>query len=169
LERIREPALVIELGRRLVRKRDFYAGGLMILSGLVMVIKGPAYRVGSLMHMGPGFLPTVLGALLILLGIAIAAASLAEPDSEDQRILPEHPQWLGWLCILGGPFCFILFGSYFGLAPATFACVFVSALGDRSATWKSALVLALAVTVFGVGLFSYLLQVPMPVLEWRGL
>jgi hypothetical protein len=169
LERIREPALVIELGRRLVRKRDFYAGGLMILFGLVMVIKGPAYRVGSLMHMGPGFLPTVLGALLILLGIAIAAASLAEPDSEDQRILPEHPQWLGWLCILGGHFCFILFGSYFGLAPATFACVFVSALGDRSATWKSALVLALAVTVFGVGLFSYLLQVPMPVLEWRGL
>jgi hypothetical protein len=42
-------------------------------------------------------------------------------------------------------------------------------LGDRSATWKSALALALAVTVFGVGLFSYLLQVPMPVLEWRGL
>ena len=169
MERTREPALVIELGRRLVRKRDFYAGGLMILFGLVMVLKGPAYRVGTLMHMGPGFLPTVLGVILLLLGIAIAVAALAESDTEDQRILPEHPQWLGWLCILGGPFCFILFGSYFGLAPATFACVFVSALGDRSATWKSAVVLALAVMVFGVGLFSYVLGVPMPVLEWRGL
>jgi hypothetical protein len=169
LERTREPALIIELGRRLVRKRDFYAGGLMILFGLVMVLKGPAYRVGTLMHMGPGFLPTVLGAILIMLGIAIAVVSLAEPETEDQRILPEHPQWLGWLCILAGPFCFILFGSYFGLAPGTFACVFVSALGDRTATWKSALVLALAVTFFGVGLFSYVLQVPMPVLQWRGL
>jgi hypothetical protein len=169
LERTPKPVLVIELGRRLVRKRDFYAGGLMILFGLVMVLKGPAYRVGSLMHMGPGFLPTVLGAILILLGIAIAGFGLAEPDGEDERILPENPQWLGWLCILSGPFLFIVFGSYGGLAPATFACVFVSALGDRKATWKSALGLALAVTVFGVGLFSYVLQVPMPVLEWRGL
>jgi hypothetical protein len=25
------------------------------------------------------------------------------------------------------------------------------------------------VTIFGVGLFSYLLQVPMPLLTWRGL
>jgi hypothetical protein len=169
LERPPKPALVIELGRRLVRKRDFYAGGLMILFGLVMVLKGPAYRVGTLMHMGPGFLPTVLGVILILLGIAIAGGGLLEPDGEDERILPEHPQWLGWLCILGGPLCFIIFGSYGGLAPATFACVFVSALGDRSATWKSALGLALGVTVFGVGLFSYVLQVPIPVLEWRGL
>jgi uncharacterized membrane protein len=169
LQQSRHPSLVIELGRRLVRKRDFYAGGLMILFGLVMVLKGPAYRVGSLMHMGPGFLPTVLGVILVFLGLVIAAGALAEPDGADERILPENPQWLGWLCILAGPFCFIVFGSYGGLAPATFACVFVSALGDRSATWKSALVLALAVTVFGVGLFSYVLQVPIPVLEWRGL
>jgi uncharacterized protein (DUF486 family) len=47
--------------------------------------------------------------------------------------------------------------------------VFVSALGDRTATWKSSFVLAAVVTAFGVGLFSYLLQVPMPLLTWRGL
>ena len=60
---------------------------------------------------------------------------------------------------------FIIFGSYGGMAPATFACVFVSALGDRTATWKSAFVLASCVTVFGVALFSYLLQVPIPILR----
>ena len=86
----------------------------------------------------------------------------------NERILPEHPQWWGWLCILGGPALFILFGRYFGLMPGTFACVFVAALGDRTATLKSSFVLALIVTVFGVGLFSYFLQIPMPVLTWRG-
>ena len=45
---------------------------------------------------------------------------------------------------------FIVFGSVAGMAPATFACVFVSALGDRDSTWKSALILAVLVTVFGV-------------------
>jgi uncharacterized protein (DUF486 family) len=83
--------------------------------------------------------------------------------------LPEHPEWFGWACILAGPLCFILFGSLFGLIPAIFSCVFVSARGDRTATWTSSLVLATVVTAFGVGLFSYVLQVPMPLLTWRGL
>jgi hypothetical protein len=41
-------------------KRDFYAGGLMMLFGLFMALNGPSYRLGTLMHMGPGFMPTVL-------------------------------------------------------------------------------------------------------------
>ena len=59
--------------------------------------------------------------------------------------------------------------AYFGLIPAIFSCVFVSARGDRTATWTNSLVLATVVTAFGVGLFSYVLQVPMPLLTWRGL
>jgi len=158
-----------ELVRNLVRKRDFYAGGLVILLGLVMALKGPSYRLGTLMHMGPGFLPTALGVILIFLGILIAGTAIGVPPDEDDKILPPHPEWLGWACILAGPLCFILFGSFFGMIPAIFACVFVSALGDRKATLKSATILAAVVTVFGVGLFSYLLQISMPLLTWRGL
>jgi hypothetical protein len=159
---------VVQLVLNLVRKRDFYAGGLVILFGLVMALKGPGYHLGTLMHMGPGFLPTALGVILIFLGIMIAGTALATPEGEDERILPEHPEWLGWACILAGPLCFILFGSLFGLIPGIFACVFVSALGDRAATLRSSAVLATFVTIFGVGLFSYVLQVPMPLLTWRG-
>jgi hypothetical protein len=155
--------------RMLRHKRDFYAGGLMVLIGLVMALKGPGYRLGTLMHMGPGFMPTALGVILVLLGIVIAAAAIATPDGGDERILPEHPEWLGWGCILAGPLLFIICGSYGGLVPATFACVFVSALGDRTSTWIGALGLATVVTTFGVTLFSYVLKVPMPILEWRGL
>jgi hypothetical protein len=159
---------VAQLVHNLVRKRDFYAGGLVILFGLVMALRGPSYRLGTLMHMGPGFLPTALGIILIFLGLLIAGAAVATPEGEDERILPEHPEWLGWACILAGPLCFILFGSYFGLMPGIFACVFVSSLGDREATLKGSIILAAVVTIFGVGLFSYLLQVPMPLLAWRG-
>lgn len=152
--------------RSYLRKRDFYAGLLMILIGLVVVTKGPTYRLGTLMHMGPGFLPTALGALLIVLGIAIAASASSE-EGVDEDILPEHPEWWGWACILAGPILFIIVGSIGGMIPATFACVFVSALGDRTATLKSSFVLATVVTVFGVALFAYFLQIPMPVLTWR--
>jgi putative Ca2+/H+ antiporter (TMEM165/GDT1 family) len=153
--------------RDFVRKRDFYAGGLMILLGLGIALKGATYRSGTLMHMGPGFLPTALGIMLILIGIAIGATALA-PSEEDQSILPPQPQWWAWACILLSPVLFIIFGRYFGMAPGTFACVFIAALGDRNATWKSTIILATVVTVFGVTLFSYFLQVPMPIFTWGG-
>ena len=153
----------------LARKRDFYAGGLMILFGLIMALKGPTYQLGTLMHMGPGFLPTVLGVILILLGIAIAGTALTAAEGEDESILPEKPEWLAWGCILASPLVFMLFGSYGGMAPGTFACVFVAAMGDREATIKNSAILAAVITIFGVGLFAYILQVPMPVFAWRGL
>lgn len=152
--------------RSLLRKRDFYAGALMMLIGLVVATKGPTYQMGTLMHMGPGFLPTVLGIILILLGIAIAL-SASPVEGEDEEILPDHPQWFAWACILASPVCFIVFGMLGGMIPAAFTCVFVAALGDRTASFKSALVLAAIITVFGVGLFHYVLQVPMPILAWR--
>jgi hypothetical protein len=154
---------------RLKHRRDFYAGGLIMLFGLVAAAKGPGYGTGTLMRMGPGFMPTALGVILVLLGMVIAGTALAKPPGEDERILPDHPQWLGWFCILAGPVLFIILGNYTGLLPATFACVFVCALGDRGATVKNAALLAAGISVFGVLLFSYVLQISMPVLMWRGL
>lgn len=153
----------------LLRKRDFYAGLLMIVFGLVLSLKGPTYRLGTLMHMGPGFMPTALGILLICLGIAIMGPAMALAEGEDEDILPEHPEWFAWGCILASPVAFIVFGTLGGLAPATFSCVFVAAMGDRTMTYRAATILSAVITAFGVGLFHYLLQVPMPVLEWRGL
>jgi hypothetical protein len=145
----------------LEHKRDYYAGGLMVLIGLGMALKGPSYRTGTLMHMGPGFMPTALGVILVFLGILIAMSAIATPAGEDDRILPENPQWWGWFCILAGPVLFIILGSYFGMAPAIFGCVFFSALGDREATLSNSILLGIVVTGFGVALFSDLLQVPL--------
>jgi putative Ca2+/H+ antiporter (TMEM165/GDT1 family) len=142
----------------------------MILLGLGIALKGASYRAGTLMHMGPGFMPTALGIILVLVGIAISAVALSpsEGSEHEESILPESPQWWAWSCILLSPVLFIVFGRYFGMAPGTFACVFIAALGDRTATWLSTFVLSTVVTIFGVGLFSYFLQVPMPIFTWGG-
>lgn len=151
--------------KRLPYKRDFYAGGLVILLGLGTVICARDYSVDSLTHMGPGFFPLMLGVLLVVVGVLIAGTAVA--SSEDQEhILPERKEWLGWSCIIASPLVFIFLGEHAGMAPATFGCVFVAALGDRDATWPSALALSVGVTVLGVGLFSYLLQIPFPVFRW---
>jgi uncharacterized membrane protein YhdT len=146
-------------------KRDYYAGGLMVLLGAGAAVTGTGYKFGSLARMGPGFMPVVLGVVLAFLGLLIAGTALASSEREDSKFLPDHPQWFGWLCIIGGPILFIILGEFGGMIPAVFACVFVCALGDKTATYKSSAILAAAVTVFGVLLFHYLLSIPFPLLR----
>ena len=146
-------------------KRDYYAGGLMLLLGVGAAVTGTGYKFGSLARMGPGFMPVVLGVVLALIGLLIAGTALASSERDDSKFLPDHPQWFGWLCIIGGPILFIILGEYGGMIPAVFACVFVCALGDNTATYKSSAILAAGVTVFGVLLFHYMLSIPFPLLR----
>jgi Tripartite tricarboxylate transporter TctB family len=150
---------------RFMIKRDYYAGGLMVLVGVGCAVVGSGYHFGTLARMGPGFLPVLLGIVLAFLGILIAGTALMSSEPDDNHFLPDNPQWFGWLCILGGPVLFIILGKLGGMIPAIFACVFVCALGDKTATLKSSAILALGMTVFGVVLFHYLLNVPFPLLR----
>jgi Tripartite tricarboxylate transporter TctB family len=148
------------------QRRDYYGGGLMILMGLVAALEGRTYQIGTLRQMGLGFFPVALGILLIFLGLLIVGTALGPNDGESESILPANLEWRGWGCIIAGPVLFIILGIYGGMIPATFACVFVSALGDRSTTVKKSFLLAVGITVFGVALFSYLLKIPMPIWKW---
>jgi hypothetical protein len=154
------------LFQTLLHKRDFYAGGLMTLLGAGVALDSSTYDVGSLTHMGPGMFPLMLGVVLTFIGILIFGTSLVTPLGEDEHILPRQKEWRGWFCIIAGPVLFIIFGHFFGMAPATFMCVFVSALGDRTATLKSSALLGLIITVPGVLLFSYVLKLPFPLFRW---
>ena len=146
-------------------KRDYYAGGLMVLLGVGAAVTGTGYKFGTLARMGPGFMPVMLGIVLAFIGILIAGTALGSSEPDDKKFLPDNPQWFGWLCIIGGPVLFIILGQYGGMIPAVFACVFVCALGDKTATYKSSAVLAAGITVFGVLLFHYLLSIPFPLLR----
>jgi uncharacterized membrane protein YhdT len=147
---------------RLKLKRDYYAGALMIFIGTGAAVIGSGYKFGTLARMGPGFMPVVLGIALAFMGFLIAGAAMASSEPDDAKVLPENPQWFGWACIIAGPVFFIVLGDYAGMVPAVFACVFVSALGDKTATYKSSAMLAAGITVFGVVLFHYLLAIPFP-------
>lgn len=158
---------------RLVRNRDFYAGGLMVIVGTIATVIAPSYGLGTMMRIGPGFFPTMLGVALIIIGVMIIVAGMLpkskiEADEDDiLSALPKRMEWRGWSCLLAGPIMFALLGEHFGLIPAAFSCVFVSAMGDRKATVLESLVLAGAVSVFGGLLFSYLIRIPLPMLAWR--
>lgn len=144
--------------------RDHYGGGLMFLLGVGAVLEGITYKVGTLGHMGPGFFPVALGAILALAGLAIALSGTPAVPAVEEKKLP--PEWRGWSCIVSSIAVFVILGKYGGLLPATFAIVFISALGDRQNTFKSALVLALVMCVICVVIFSWALKMQFPLFQW---
>jgi putative Ca2+/H+ antiporter (TMEM165/GDT1 family) len=147
-------------------KRDLYAGGLIALLGAIAIEEGLSEEIGTLIQMGPGFMPLVLGIVLVVLGIAITASATPAQTEDPTAVQPPDNDWRAWLCIIAGPSLFIVLGELTGYVPATLVSVFVAALGDRSATLKSAATLSACVTVFGGLLFIYLLNVPFPLFRW---
>lgn len=147
------------------RTKD-YLGGLLVASvGAAAVIRGTEYSVGTLTRMGPGFFPVALGAILVVIGLIIIAQACFSAMPEGlHKALP--PEWRGWLCIGTAIIAFVVVGSFFGLLPATFSLVFVSALGDRKNTLKSAATLAIAVMVVCVVVFWWALRMPFPLFSW---
>ena len=142
----------------LSRKRDLYSGVLIFLIGAGATLLSLQYSVGTLADIGPGLFPAGIGALLALSGLAIAATATKTKDDRE-----DHPiDWRGWSCIIGGTLAFAILGMYGGLVIASFAIVFISALGDRNNTVLQAAALAAAMVVVSIVVFWWALQLQMP-------
>lgn len=145
-------------------RRDIWGGILVMVLGIGSIAEGERHTIGSLTEMGSGYFPVVLGGLLSALGLVIAIGGLTTRPADSGGFT--KPDWRGCAAIIGGLALFVLLGAYAGLAPATFACVFVAALGDRKSTYFGAATLALVMTAIAAGVFVYLLQVQFPILRF---
>ena len=146
---------------RFSRNRDIYAGVLTAAIGAGAISEGWQYGIGGLSDMGSGFFPVMLGVGMVLMGLIMAV--MRSPAQDGHAI--QAPNWRGAIAIVAAVTLFITLADRAGLAPATFACVFVGALGTSSTKLIEALILAAGVTVFGVLLFHYGLQVQFPIVR----
>jgi hypothetical protein len=144
--------------------KDYYGGGLMFLLGIGAIWKGFDYKIGTLSRMGPGYFPVAIGAILALMGVLIALGAKSEATAGDDKKHP--PEWRGWACIILANIAFVVLGRYGGLLPATFAVVFISALGDRQNSLKNAFLLAIAMVVVCLIVFAWALQLQFPLFRW---
>jgi putative tricarboxylic transport membrane protein len=146
------------------RGRDYLGGVLMIALGLGAAFQGSTYAIGTLSRMGPGFFPVALGVILALAGVAIAITARFEQDAVEAK--PRPPEWRAWFCIFASVVAFVVLGKYGGLVPATFAVVFIAALGDRENTPIGAALLALACVLVALVVFHWGLQLQFPLFQW---
>jgi hypothetical protein len=153
--------------------KDHAGGALLLVVGVAVVVAGVGYGVGTLRQMGSGFFPVVLGALLALAGVALLFSAgrsqgdgADEPPAEMAHLAGPVVQWRGWLCIVGAALAFVVLGQHGGLVPASFASVFIAAMGDRGNGVRAAATLAAVLTALGVLVFHYGLHLLLPLLAW---
>ncbi len=143
--------------------KDRVSAVLLIVMGIGIVAQGVQYRMGALTRMGAGYIPVVLGTLLILVGLAIGITAEAG-DFGDEKTMPT--EWRGWLCVLAGVLSFVVLGTYGGLVPATFFSVLIAAMGDRGNNLRQSLLLSAGITIAGVIIFHYGLGMTFPLFTW---
>jgi hypothetical protein len=144
--------------------KDIVGGTLILALGLAVAIHSMSFQIGSLNQMGPGYFPFSLGIILSVVGAAITVQGRKPAASSKKERHP--PEWKAWFLICLSIVTFVILAKYLGLVVATFAVVFISALGDRKNTWKSAVLLASAIVAVAVVVFWWALQIQLPLFKW---
>jgi hypothetical protein len=135
---------------------DFWCGLIFLAIGVAFMWFAREYRMGSAARIGPGYFPTLLGAVLAVLGLLLVLPSLFVAGEKFPRV-----SWRPLLMILAGILVFGLVLEPAGLAVAVAALVIVGGFADPELRFREALGIALFLIVFSIGIFVSLLGLPL--------
>ena len=143
----------------LLNNKDVWGGLMLIAIGAAAVLIARDYPFGTALRMGPGYFPVILGALLILFGLAILASGLRRGEQVEGS-------WsLRALVVL--PLSLILFGvlmQYAGFVPAMLVLIVGSATASSEFRLVEVLLFALSLTALSVVVFVWALGLPYPLI-----
>ena len=145
--------------------KDFYAGLMYAAIGLAAILIARDYNMGTSVRMGPGYFPTLLGALLIIIGtLSMIRAFLRQGES----IATFY--WKEIFLVLGSVVLFGLLVRGAGLVPSLILLVLVSAWASEKFQIKSAVLLAILTSVFSALVFVKGLGLPFSIIgPWFGM
>lgn len=137
-----------------------------LVSGLAVIAVGAFfyfgaldYRMGTMVRMGPGFVPHWLGAISMGLGVLVVLTGLRRSGS-----FP-HVAWRATAAIAGSILAFALLLPRLGMVPAVFVAAAVSMLGNPDARLPQILVVSTAIAALCWTVFLLLLGLPITAFE----
>lgn len=147
---------------RIRAPQDFWAGIAFVALGTAFLVGSRRFPMGTMADIGPGWFPTTVAALLVLVGagLAIGGLALEGPRIEPMRLRPV-------VLVLAALAAFGLLVERGGLVVAIAALVFIaSAAGGRLKPLHTAIVavalIAIAIVIFRLGLGMQIRLWPAP-------
>lgn len=144
--------------------KDFWSGIIFLFFGIAAVVIGRDYPMGTAGKMGPAYFPTILGVLLILIGLIGIVRSFVHDGEAIEKF---HVREI--VIILSAVILFGILMRGAGLAPAIIVLVLLSSYASPKFALMPNLLLAVGLAIFSVVVFVKLLGLPMPILgPWLG-
>lgn len=145
-------------------KKDFWTGLIYIFFGVSAVVIARNYPMGTALKMGPSYFPTILGGLLIFIGLISLFRSLILEGTPISGITLRGMAMVTLSTVLFG-----LLVRRTGLIVALPLLVLGSALGGPGTRWIPMLILAAGLTLFCILVFIKGLGIPLPIIgPWFG-
>ena len=141
--------------------KDLWAGLMYIVTGAAGMWIARDYPFGSALRMGPGYFPSVLGGIMVAMGIYVLALGLRKNHEKIQGNLS-----LRALIVL--PISMIVFGILMeeaGFIPAMAALIPISAAASREFKWLEVLGLTVGLTILCAAGFIFALGLPYPLIK----
>ncbi len=133
---------------------------MFIAIGAGAILVARAYPLGTALRMGPGYFPTMLGAILIAFGLYVLAKGLRRPQPIEGHCSVRALVML--------PLSLVVFGVLMeraGFVPAVVALVAGSAGAGREFKLVEVLLLTVVLTGLAVGIFVWGLGLPYPLIK----
>ena len=142
-------------------KEDFLSGLMFIGFGLAAVVISREYPMGTAMRMGPGYFPTYLGGLLILMGAVVSGRSLVTQGGT------EASHGFAWRPLLMLSLAFVLFGLFMerfalGFIPSLVVLIITAVFAGKEFHWLETTIMLLVLIAAAVGIFIYGISLPFP-------
>jgi hypothetical protein len=144
--------------------KDFWTGLIYIFFGSSAILIGREYGMGTAIKMGPAYFPTILGGLLVGIGVISVIRSFIIPGAP---IAAFAFKGLSLVSVSALVFGFLVRRA--GLAIALPLLVIISAYASTRFRWRPTLLIAAGLTVFCALVFLKGLGIPLPIIgPWFG-
>lgn len=147
-----------EVGRGWRGKTDMWAGVATIVFAASALYISADYGLGRAGRIGAGYVPLVVGVLLLGLGLLLVARS-----GRSREIVDTEIAWRPLLLVVGGIVTFALLLDRVGLMVAIIATVIVAGPAAYGNTVLSLIVSGVILSAFSWTLFVYFLKISIPV------
>ena len=140
--------------------KDILAGAIFIAFGLAFAIGALSYDVGSPVNMGPGYVPLILGTLLVGLGGLIIIKGFIAGEGEPIGAI----DWRAVIMITASLLFFGITVRGLGVVGALFGATLLSTFARSATSIREGLVIAAALTVISILIFIVALQLRLPLI-----
>lgn len=158
---------------------------MFVAIGAAFAIGSVRYELGTLLEMGPGYVPLVVSCVLVALGVGIIVKAYVAPDTavpagtsggdgEEAAVVPASVsfrtfEWRAIMLITAAPVFFGVTVTELGLLPAAFGAGLLAAFARKGTTWLRGFLVAAGLTLASYAIFVVLLQVRIGLFgDWLG-